>query len=264
MDNYLDKKRLNNYYLVLAQREANILQNYARQISSTHLKNLIPRLNFNNEIDKFIGAQIKQITAAKNERECKECLFNIREEKRFIEQQNTALRMGSAKVVVSTELVNKLDAWGYVINGIGILLAGGQIIAGLGITAASLTHANVVGVFAGAMLILHGSNGIEESINNIRSGRSDSAGYLKKGYIETAEFMGLDGRVGAMAYSTVDVGLSIYGLARMILKPDAWRLFRHMPSDYVRSIKNTSAPALALEGIGDTLSIKSGYESYSR
>lgn len=81
MDNYLDKKRLNSYYLVLAQREANSLRSYARKMSSQHLKTLFPRLNFNNEIDKFIDTQINKITTTKNERECKECLSNLREEK---------------------------------------------------------------------------------------------------------------------------------------------------------------------------------------
>ncbi|EJF30463.1 MULTISPECIES: DUF4225 domain-containing protein [Enterobacteriaceae] len=262
MDNYLDKKRFNNYYLMLAQREANSLQRYARQISSLHLKTLVPRLNFNNEIDKFIDAQIKQITTAKNERECKECLFNIREEKRLIEQQNTELKMGSTKIVVSAELVNKLDAWGYVINGVGVVLSGFQVIAGAGITIASITHGNMIGLTAGSLLILHGVNGLYEGVTNISTGRSDTTGAVKKGYVRVAEFMGFSDKAGLLAYSGMDLALSGYGLARQIMKADAWRLFRHLPSDFVRNYKNMSTTALLIEGAGDGVALKSIADSY--
>ncbi|UNK26844.1 DUF4225 domain-containing protein [Serratia plymuthica] len=264
MDNYLDKQRLNSYYLMLAQREADNLRNYARQVSSYHLKNLIPYLNFNNEIAKLIQAQMERIHSAGSESECRECLFNLREEKRFISQQDMALRTGSAKIIASAELVHTLDSWGYMVNGIGVALGTGQIIAGLGITAASLGHLNIVGVFAGVALILHGTNGIQESVKNINSGLNNNTGFLKNGYIATARFIGFDARIGAIAYSVADVALSAYGLARMILKPDSWRLFRFLPSDFVRNIRTTSAPALLIEGLGDGLSIKSAYDSYSK
>ena len=35
---------------------------------------------------------------------------------------------------------------------------------------------------------------------------------------------------GDMAYGAVDLGLSAYGVGRMVLKPDAWRLFRRPPA----------------------------------
>ncbi|WP_269724231.1 DUF4225 domain-containing protein [Yersinia enterocolitica] len=42
----------------------------------------------------------------------------------------------------------------------------------------------------------------------------------------------------------------------MVLKPDAWRLFRHIPSDYVRNIKTMGYGSLAIEGTGNALSVK--------
>lgn len=184
--------------------------------------------------------------------------------KKFIEQQNIALRMGRAKVVVAAQLVNKLDTWGYVINGVAILLGGGQVLGGAGIVMAALSHGNIIAIGAGALLALHGLNSIEEGIKNIKSGKSDQTGFFKQRYIATAEFIGFDKKIGAIAYSSVDVALSAYGLSRMVLKPDAWRLFRHLPSDFVRNIKNTSAPALFIEGVGDGLSIKSAYDGYNK
>lgn len=66
-----------------------------------------------------------------------------------------------------------------------------------------------------------------------------------------------------MAYSAVDLSLSAYGLGRMVLKPDAWCLFHHIPSDYIRNLKAMGAPTLTIEGVGDILSIKAGYDGMS-
>lgn len=264
MDNYLNNKRFNSYLAVTAKWEAARLRNYADTLSGRYLKDFSTRLRFMDEMDKFIESQIKRITSSQNEKECEQCLFNLREEKKLLEKQETFLLLKSAKLVVSAELVNKLDSLGYVINGVGIFLGGFQVIAGIGITAVSFTHANVVGTIAGAALILHGLNGIEESVRNIKTGKSDNTGFLKERYMSTAEFMGFDRKIGSLAYSSTDIVLSVYGLSRIVLRPDTWRLFRHIPSDYVRSINNTSAPALMIEGIGDGLSIKSAYDSYNK
>ena len=62
-----------------------------------------------------------------------------------------------------------------------------------------------------------------------------------------------------MAYGTVDLGLSVYGLGRLVLKPDAWRLFRYVHSDYVRGYENSSKTALTLEAASDAITIESMY-----
>jgi Protein of unknown function (DUF4225) len=45
-------------------------------------------------------------------------------------------------------------------------------------------------------------------------------------------------------------------MARLVLKPDAWRLFRYIPTDYIRNIKTMGYGSLAIEGVGNILSIK--------
>ncbi|UVH52916.1 DUF4225 domain-containing protein [Pseudomonas sp. CBSPBW29] len=40
-----------------------------------------------------------------------------------------------------------------------------------------------------------------------------------------------------MAYGSVDIGLSVYGVTRRVLKPDAWRLFRYLNTDKIRAYK---------------------------
>lgn len=167
---------------------------------------------------------------------------------------------GKAKVVASATLEKKLDTWGYIINGVGVVIGGAQVVAGFLLLTGSIAHGNIVGMAAGGLLMLHGVNGVQEGIMNLAKDRNDQIGDIKKGYLLTASFLGFDNKVGKLAYSVIDLSLSGYGLLRMIMKPDAWRLFKYLPSDYVRNFKAMGAPALTLEGIGDTLSIKSGYD----
>ena len=65
-----------------------------------------------------------------------------------------------------------------------------------------------------------------------------------------------------MAYGTVDLGLSAYGVVRMALKPDAWRLFRYINTDYIRAYKAMGSSALAFEGISDSVTGRSMYMEY--
>jgi len=261
MDNYLDKKRFNSYYLLQANDAAHYLRMTARRLSSEHLKNLISHINFNNEIDRFIGAQIQGIKEATDEHTCKLCLYNLQKEKKLLHQQDAALRTGSAKIVVSAELVNNhLDAWGYFVNGVGVIIGSAQIIAGATIGVASLTSGNVIGVFAGATMFLHGTNNVFESLQNIRENRNDKEGFLRSGYVKTAEFLGFTPDAGRIAYSIADLSLSGYSLARMVLKPDSWRLYYYLPSDFIRNVKAAGAPSLALEALGDGFTLKSIYD----
>lgn len=257
MDNYLDKKRFNSYYLTLALDEAENLRIAAQRASSRHLQDLFTRMNFNNEIEKFISSQLQGVKEAENENECESCLFNLKEERNFIYEQDNDLGMRRAQVVVSAELVNKLDTWGYIINGVSVVLSGFQIVTGGGLILASLTHGNVIMLSAGVLLAVHGMNGLSESYTNITTGRSDTVGFLKEQYITSAKFLGFSDKVGMHAYSIMDISLSIYGLARQVLKPDAYRIFRHIPSDFVRNYETMSRTALVLEAAGDGITIKS-------
>ena len=92
---------------------------------------------------------------------------------------------------------------------------------------------------------------------NLRHNSNDADGFLRKGYINSAQFLGFSSDVGRVAFSAMDLTLSAYGLSRMVLRPDAWRLFRYLPSDFVKSARVTGAPSLALEGIGDLLTMYS-------
>jgi len=53
MDNYWDKNRFSNYFLTMANLEANKLVNIASAISLVHLKYGILRMKFRDEVRDY-------------------------------------------------------------------------------------------------------------------------------------------------------------------------------------------------------------------
>lgn len=173
------------------------------------------------------------------------------------------LRSGTAAIHASVQLVKNGDIWGYVINGVGVVLSGLQVIAGVAVAGASLASGTMIGTAFGGMLVLHGLNGFQESVENLIYGKSDSVGLLKQGYVATAEFMGFDQKVVLIAYSSMDLALSLYGVVRLVQKPEAWRLFYYLNTDFVRGIKEMSRKELFIEIYNDGSAIKSISDTYN-
>nr|WP_232111534.1 DUF4225 domain-containing protein [Pseudomonas guariconensis] len=82
---------------------------------------------------------------------------------------------------------------------------------------------------------------------------------VRKAYQQAAKRVGAGALEGNMAYGSVDLALSAYSLSKLILKPDAWRLFRYVHSDYVRGYEKSSKAALAFEAISDTATLNALY-----
>lgn len=62
--------------------------------------------------------------------------------------------------------------------------------------------------------------------------------------------------MGVLVYNFMSIGLLGYGMVRMVLKFDVWRLFRYILIDYVRNIKIMGYGLLVIEGIGNVLLVK--------
>ena len=71
--------------------------------------------------------------------------------------------------------------------------------------------------------------------------------------------MGAGELEGDMAYGAVDVGMSIYGVARLVRRTEAWRLFRYVRADYVRSYRQSGGLALGLDAAAGTATLKTLY-----
>lgn len=259
MDNYLAKKRFSDYYLTIASLEARQLMSTTERVGFRHLRNPTVRNDFKNNVQEFISNQLKAIRTARNEPQCQESVSNLQLERKYLDEQDRQLNHRNLKVVATAQLKEENGVWGYVINGVSLILSGMQVIAGIGIAVPSILTANIVSFAFGSMLVLHGLNGVEEILLNLKSGRNDAEGFLKEKYIQTAMFLGFDERTGRLAYSYTDLFLSVYGLSRLVLKPNTWRLFSYIRSDYVRNIKNMSRSNLLIEIGSDAATIKSIY-----
>lgn len=115
--------------------------------------------------------------------------------------------------------------------------------------------AGLLCLFGGAPLMAHGANNAYENGRSLWGGRSDIQGPLRKGYQGAAKIMGGGEFAGDMAYGAVDLGLSAYGVGRLVLRPDAWRLFRYVRADFVRGYEHSSKAALTFEVISNTTTI---------
>ncbi|MGY1447011.1 DUF4225 domain-containing protein [Pseudomonas chlororaphis] len=141
-------------------------------------------------------------------------------------------------------------------KGVGVIAGAFQFAAGAGICYGS---AGTLCLFPGSLMMAHGANNMYENGRNLLENSSDTQGPVRKVYQEVAKLFG-GALEGDMAYGTADLGLSAYGVGKMVLKPDAWRLFRYIRTDYVRAYKATSNSALSFEVLSDGVTINSMYQ----
>ncbi|BBP70748.1 hypothetical protein PHLH6_27520 [Pseudomonas sp. Seg1] len=216
-------------YWMVSNAAAN-LANQACTLSARHIKDGTLRIQFNREVSYYARGIVNDV--AQGKRSPEQGLKAIKDE------QNSLLSQ-------SVEIARK---------GVGAIAGALQFVAGAGICYGS---AGALCLFVGAPLMAHGANNTYENGRNLWEGRSDIQGPVRKGYQETAKLIGGGAFEGNMAYGAVDLGLSVYGLDRLVLKPDAWRLFRYVHSDYVRGYENVSKKVLATEVISDGITIRS-------
>ena len=115
---------------------------------------------------------------------------------------------------------------------------------------------------AGVPLMLHGGNNIYENSRNLFEGRTDVEGPVRKGYHEIAKIAGGDKSEGNMMYGSIELVMSIHGLMKLSLKPDSWRLFSYVRTDYIRAYKTTPTPILILDRAADAITIDGLHEEW--
>lgn len=250
MDNYLDRNRQSSYFLTMASLEANHLVNVATSLSQFHLKDALVRLKFQDEVREFSRSQLQTIRTATSDDKCQECIQNLKQETQNLKTQDRMLRTGEAVVSSSVQFYHDHEkVIGYVIDGIGVVLSGMQIVAGVGLIVGSVTTGNVIGVVAGSALVMNGVGSGIESIGKL-SGVPHPSNPVRDKYEDAADFLGFDKRLGLLTYQVVDLTTSYYGLFKLTLKPEAWRLYKYLPTDHYRKVQLLSKPALALKGLG--------------
>lgn len=224
-----------DYWLV--SKAAGNLSDQACTLGARHIRNGILRNQFNREVAFYANSIVNEVAQGKKSPE-----QGLRE----IKSEQSSLLSQSLDIAQ---------------RGVGAIAGALQIAAGAGICYGSM---GTLCLFAGIPLMVHGANNTYENGRNLLEGRSDTQGPVRKGYQKFAQMTGRGEVEGNMAYGTVDLGLSAYGVGRLVLKPDSWRLFRYVRTDYVRGYEAASKGALSFEVLSDGVTINSLHQESKR
>lgn len=224
-----DNGKPSSYDFWTVSQAASYLTNQACTLGARHIKDGTLRLQFNREVAYYARSIVHDVEQGKKSPE--QGLKDIKNE------QNNLLS----------------QSWEVAKKGAGAIAGAMQIVTGAGICYGS---AGTLCLMAGVPIMAHGANNVYENGRNLLEGRSDTQGPVRKGYQGVAKMMGGGAFEGDIAYGAVDLGMSAYSVGRLVLKPDAWRLFRYIRTDYVRAYKNTSVGAFAVDRTGDAITGK--------
>ena len=203
------------------------LTSYGCHLSAQYLRDYRTRMQFNRELAYYAWRIVNDVEAQRLSKD--QALLEIRAEKLHLMDQSGR---------ISSQMAG---------------LAGGLSQAYSGVKAcSSLPLCMTYGIPS----IAHGLNNIYENGKNLRDGRDDAEGWVKKGYQKAAVGLGYTEEQGTKAYLLGDIAISAIGMTRMTPKPDAWRLFRYMRSDKEMAVKQMSKGALGLEILNNTQSLR--------
>lgn len=245
------RERNNNYFYAMAKIDADKLINISRRVSFNNIQDAFLRSRFESDVKEFAERNLTFIRSAKTDNECKEGIDNLKMECYHLSSQDSMLSLKQAKVYISAKIEEHDKVIGYVIDGIAVILGGMQVVAGLGIIAGSIATGNVVGTIIGAHLILNGASSSIAGVERLK-GNENAIDFMQDAYMGTAEFLGFERKTGMLAYYAADLTTSFYGVIKLSLKADVWRLYRYLPADYYRKINSMGRPALAIQGIKAT------------
>lgn len=211
---------------------ASKLSGQACALSARHINDGILRIQFNREVAYYARNIVRDVESGNKSPE--QGLKEIKAEQTSLATQ-------------ATEIARK---------GVGVIAGAMQVAVGAGICYGSV---GTLCLIAGVPMMAHGANNVYENGRNIVEGRSNIEGPVRKGYQDVAKMMGGGTYEGNMAYGSVDLATSVYGLMRKVVDKDAWRLFKYIHTDYVRAYKVTSKTAWIIEGGSDVSTISSMY-----
>lgn len=176
----------------------------------------------------------------------------IQEEISHLQNQHFQLMTGKIVQYAAIEKTSPIGRYvNLMVKQVGFVGGGTQVVAGFGVCAASIGTACAA---FGAPLIAHGANNFYENGYYLLF-RKEKSGYTRKGYHKVARKLGYSQNDADFAYASVDLALSGYGLGRMVLKPDAFRLIRYINSDYIRGWKEMGKVSLGFEALSDGATI---------
>ena len=134
---------------------------------------------------------------------------------------------------------------GYIISAVDVVVVGAAIFGGL-VMMSSMT---LVGVVAGAVIVVNGLNTISREVAHSLLGDKQTEGIFADGSMENAQFLGFSRQQG-LGSKVVRLFSEVYGSYGLRLKPEAQRLWYWTRPDFFRKVSGTPRPVMALKIAG--------------
>ncbi|RLM19060.1 hypothetical protein BIY29_17260 [Brenneria alni] len=141
---------------------------------------------------------------------------------------------------------------------VGFIGGGTQVVAGI---AACTASAGYLCAGFGSLNVSHGLNNLYESGYYLLF-RENRSGWTRDTYRAIAKSIAQSEKRADLAYASVDLGISAYGLFRNVVREDSFRLFRYINSDFVRSWKTMGAVSVFAESLVDMSTVHGIYTLY--
>ena len=218
-------------YWMVSQAAAK-LGSQASTLGARHIKDGTLRLQFNREVSYYARGVVNDVSQGNKSAE--QGLKELKDE------QNSLL----------------IQARDVALRGAGVISGALQFAVGAGICYASV---GTLCLFAGAPMMLNGTNNIYENGRDLFENRSDTVGPVRTGYRAISGMLGKGNCEADVLYGIIDLSSSAYGIGRMVLKPDSWRLFRYVKTDYIRAYRQASAHGFAFDRFMDIQNVKNMY-----
>lgn len=218
-------------YWMVSQAAAK-LGSQASTLGARHIKDGTLRLQFNREVSYYARGVVNDVSQGNKSAE--QGLKELKDE------QNSLLT----------------QARDVALRGAGVISGALQFAVGAGICYASV---GTLCLFAGAPMMLNGTNNIYENGRDLFENRTDTVGPVRTGYRAISGMLGKGNCEADVLYGIIDLSSSAYGIGRMVLKPDSWRLFRYVKTDYIRAYRQASAHGFAFDRFMDIQNVKNMY-----
>ncbi|MCQ3029987.1 DUF4225 domain-containing protein [Pseudomonas syringae] len=209
------------------------LTNHACTLSMQHIQDGMLRLQFNREVSYYAQGIVRDVEGGKK---------SILEALKAFRDKHTLLTS---------------HQWTVLSQSVGLVAGGFQFAGGVAICTASGGAACV----GGAFMIAHGMNNIHENTVNLWEGRSDTVGATRMVYRKVSEGKGYGKTAGDVTYGVIDIGTSLFGAFRNTLKPDAWKLFNYIDTDYASAYRFTSKWVLGFDAASGIYTSKGIHDS---
>ncbi|CAI1614607.1 Uncharacterised protein [Serratia ficaria] len=233
-------------------RSIDELKKLSRTFSRQYLYTNESRANFSLEIDQLI--QFAQRDISIHCTSYSGAISIIDDEIKNLKQQEFDIDTGKAKLFVAIKKEKREKFSNLIMKQVGFVSGGSQIFAGIGTCALS------VGIACGGVgvpLIAQGTNNVYENGYYLLF-RKNKVGSIREAYHYAANYLGYNNEAD-IVYSSVDISLSGYGIFSKSLRPDSWRLFRYINSDYIRGWKQLGTVPLGTEIFSNAIT---GYGIY--